>query len=164
MAARRSSVGRIGWEQTIDTTLRPIPQRGRELRPSAKPRVISDNRPQFIARDFKEFVRVAGMTHVRTSPYDLKSNGELERWHRTIKTDVIRRAPPASVEEARKIVAASVHHYNDRRLHSAIGFVTPADALCSHHAEIWAARDGSSKPRARRTELSGPTETRRSIR
>jgi len=25
--------------------------------------------PQFIAKDFKEFIRVSGMTHVRTSPY-----------------------------------------------------------------------------------------------
>jgi putative transposase len=24
--------------------------------------------PQFIARDFKEFIRISGMTHVRTSP------------------------------------------------------------------------------------------------
>jgi len=32
------------------------------------PRVISDNSPQFIAKDFKEFIRVWGMTHVRTSP------------------------------------------------------------------------------------------------
>jgi hypothetical protein len=40
-------------------------QRARELVPEARPRVISDNGPQFIAKDFKEFVRVAGMTHVR---------------------------------------------------------------------------------------------------
>jgi len=33
-----------------------------------KPRIISDNGPQFIAKDFKEFIRISGMTHVRTSP------------------------------------------------------------------------------------------------
>jgi hypothetical protein len=44
-------------------------QRGLEKYPYAKPRIISDNGPQFIARDFKEFIRVAGLTHVRTSPY-----------------------------------------------------------------------------------------------
>jgi putative transposase len=37
--------------------------------PEVKPRIISDNGPQFIARDFKEFIRISGMTHVRTSPY-----------------------------------------------------------------------------------------------
>ena len=35
----------------------------------ARPRIISDNGPQFIAKDFKEFIRISGMTHVRTSPY-----------------------------------------------------------------------------------------------
>jgi putative transposase len=35
----------------------------------------SHNRPQFIARDFKEFIRISGMTHVRTSPYYPHSSG-----------------------------------------------------------------------------------------
>ena len=44
-------------------------QRAKEQYLEAKPRLISDNGPQFIARDFKEFVRLSGMDHVRTSPY-----------------------------------------------------------------------------------------------
>jgi transposase InsO family protein len=51
-----------------------ILQRARELFPGARPRIISDNGPQFIARDFKEFIRLSGMTHVRTSPYYPQSN------------------------------------------------------------------------------------------
>jgi len=31
-----------------------------------------------------------GCTHVRTSPYYPQSNGKIERWHRTLKTDCIR--------------------------------------------------------------------------
>jgi len=46
-----------------------ILQRAKEKYPEAKPRIISDNGLQFIARDFKEFIRISGMTHVRTSPY-----------------------------------------------------------------------------------------------
>ena len=44
-----------------------IIQRAREQFPGEQPRIISDNGPQFIARDFKEFIRICGMTHVRTS-------------------------------------------------------------------------------------------------
>jgi putative transposase len=40
-----------------------------EKHPAVKPRIISDNGPQFIANDFKSFVREHGLTHVRTSPY-----------------------------------------------------------------------------------------------
>lgn len=32
---------------------------------------ISDDRPEFIARDFKEFIRISGMDDVRTSAYYL---------------------------------------------------------------------------------------------
>jgi len=47
-----------------------ILKRAKELHPEARPRIISDG-PQFIAKDFKEFIRISGMTHVRTSPYIL---------------------------------------------------------------------------------------------
>jgi putative transposase len=53
--------------------------------PEAKTRIISDNGPQFIARDFKEFIRISGTTHVRTSPYYPQSNGKIERWHKSLK-------------------------------------------------------------------------------
>jgi len=60
-----------------------ILQRARERFPAARPRIISDNGPQFVARDFKEFIAFCGMTHVRTSPYYPQSNDKLERYHRS---------------------------------------------------------------------------------
>lgn len=118
-----------------------ILQRAREKYPEARPRVISDNGPQFIARDFKEFIRLAGMDHVRTSPYYPQSNGKIERWHKTLKHDVIRVRPPESIDHARRLVAEFVEHYNGVRLHSAIGYITPNDSLAGRAEEIWAERD-----------------------
>jgi len=46
----------------------------------ARPSIISDNGPQFIARDFKEFSRISGITHVRTSAYHPQSNGKIVRF------------------------------------------------------------------------------------
>ncbi len=116
-------------------------QRAREKFPEARPRIISDNGPQFVARDFKEFIRLSGMTHVRTSPYYPQSNGKLERWHGTLKRDCLRPAVPLSLEEARRLVAQFVEHYNHARLHSALGYVTPADKLAGREAAIFAERD-----------------------
>ncbi|MCA1704833.1 MAG: transposase [Actinobacteria bacterium] len=93
------------------------------------------------AKDFKEFVRLCGMTHVRTSPYYPQSNGKLERYHRTIKHDCIRQKTPLSLEEARCVVAQFVLHYNEVRLHSAIGYVTPTDKLCGLEQAIFDERD-----------------------
>ena len=67
------------WEVEV------ILERAKEKHPEARPRIISDNGPQFIARDFKEFIRISGMTHVRTSPYYPQSNGKIERWHQSLK-------------------------------------------------------------------------------
>jgi putative transposase len=134
----------VHWEireAMTETDVECILQRARELYPDARPRIISDNGPQFIARDFKEFIRIAGMTHVRTSPHYPQSNGKIERWHKTLKSDALRPTAPADLEQARSTVAGFVHHYNQVRLHSAIGYIAPHDFLNGRAPEIWAERD-----------------------
>ena len=118
-----------------------ILQRAREQFPEVSPRIITDNGPQFIARDFKEFIRISGMTHVRTSPYYPQSNGKIERWHQTIKGECIRPGTPLSLEEAQRIVSLFVEYYNDERLHSAIGYIAPKDKLEGRDQTIFKERD-----------------------
>ena len=134
----------VHWEirkSMTEADVEIILQRGREKFPQTRPRVISDNGPQFIARDFKEFIRFSGMSHVRTSPYYPQSNGKIERWHQSLKSECIRPKCPLSLEDAREIVENFVTYYNTRRLHSAIGYITPKDKLNGREKEIFAARD-----------------------
>lgn len=107
------------------------------------------------------FIRQAGMTHVRTSPYYPQSNGKLERWHQTMKVTAIRPNAPQSLEEALRLMERFVEYYNHRRLHSAIALVTPADMLAGRAESIWAARDQKLEAaRARRRALwQADTET-----
>jgi putative transposase len=128
-------------ESMTEPQIERLIQKAREMFPDAKPRIISDNGPQFIARDFKQFIKICGMTHVRTSPYYPQSNGKLERYHKTIKSECIRPGTPLCLEDARRLVANYVHHYNNVRLHSAIGYVTPADKLAGRDKEIFQQRD-----------------------
>jgi transposase InsO family protein len=83
-------------EKMEERDVETIVQKAREAHPGANPRIITDNGPQFIAKDFKEFIRMTGMTHVRTSPYYPQSNGKIERWHKTLKADCIRPQVPLS--------------------------------------------------------------------
>jgi putative transposase len=124
-------------EQDVECIL----ERAKEHYPEARPRIISDNGPQFIAKDFKEFIRISGMTHVRTSPYYPQSNGKIERWHKTLKADAVRPSQPATLDEARRVVEKFVEHYNGVRLHSAIGYVTPLDFMAGKARVIWSERD-----------------------
>ena len=161
----------IHWEireKMEETDVQTIIQRAREAYPDARPRIISDNGPQFIAKDFKEFIRIAGMTHVKTSPYYPQSNGKLERFHKTIKGECIRVKVPLSLEEARRIVADYVEHYNNVRLHSAIGYVTPRDQLEGRAKQIQDQRDRKlAEARERRQQLRaaqrGQPQTRADI-
>lgn len=157
----------VHWEireKMEEVDIETIVQRAREKFPGQTPRIITDNGPQFIAKDFKEFIRICGMTHVRTSPFYPQSNGKLERYHRTLKSDCIRPQTPLSVDDARRVVSNFVKEYNEVRLHSALGYVTPADMLAGRQQAIFASRDAKleaarqQRAKARQLEQSQPTE------
>ena len=133
----------VHWEireQMKEQDVEIILQRAREKYPQEKPRIISDNGPQFISRDFKEFIRISGMTHVRTSPFYPQSNGKLERWHGTLKQECIRPKTPLDLMDARQLVTQYVKYYNQVRLHSAIGYITPENKLQRKEDAIFAER------------------------
>ena len=78
---------------------------------------------------------------MKTSPYYPQSNGKLERYHKTIKSTCIRTQTPLSLEDAQRVVSDFVGYYNDQRLHSAIGYVTPNDKLQGRAETILSERD-----------------------
>lgn len=140
-------------ESMTEAEVEIILQRAREEFPEAAPRIISDNGPQFLARDFKEFIRICGMTHVRTSPFYPQSNGKIERWHQSLKGECVRPGVPLSIDEARRLVGRYVDHYNRVRLHSAIGYVTPQAKLEGREPQIFAERDRKLEAARRQRQL-----------
>lgn len=147
----------VHWEireKMEEQDVEQVIQRALDKHPEEKPRIISDNGPQFIAKDFKVFVRLTGMSHVRTSPYYPQSNGKLERFHGILKDECIRPSCPATIGEAIKKVTLFVEHYNHVRLHSAIGYVTPADKLMGLEQAIFAERDRKLEEARRRREVA----------
>ena len=81
-------------ESMKEVDIEMILERAKEKYPEAKPRIISDNGPQFIARDFKEFIRISGMTHVRTSPFyrsrTERSNAGISRSSKSASVHLLR--------------------------------------------------------------------------
>ena len=159
----------VHWEireSMKETDVELAVQRAREKVPGVTPRIISDNGPQFIAKDFKEFIRVTGMSHVRIRPYYPQSNGKIERMHRTLKSEAIRPAQPDSKEAAERVVATFVKNYNEVRLHSALGYVTPHDFLAGRRDAIHAQRDErleaarEARRLRRRAEANHQTDSR----
>lgn len=133
----------VHWEireAMTEADVEIVLQRAKEKFPDERPRIISDNGPQFVAREFKDFIRLSGMTHVRTSAYYPQSNGKIERWHQSLKKECIRPQCPLSLNDAREVVLRFVTYYNCERLHSAIGYITPINKLKGREKQIFAER------------------------
>ena len=129
----------VGWdlaESMKEGDIQMIVQKAKEKFPVTKTRLISDNGPQFRAREFKSFVRLCGMEQTFTSPYYPQSNGKIERWHKELKKDCIRPKAPRDLSEAKSYVGEFIERYNYSRLHSAIGYVTPYDKLLDIDADL----------------------------
>lgn len=141
-------------ERMKELDVEQVLQRCTEKYPEARPRVISDNGSQYVSKDFKEFIRLSGMTHVRTSVNYPQSNGKEERWHRTVKHECIRRRCPGTVEEGREVMGEYVEYYNTKRLHSAIGYVTPQVKLEGREGIVFAERDRKLEAARERRRLA----------
>jgi len=114
----------IHWdlrESMTEADVEMVLLKAHEKYPDANPRVISDNGKQYIANDFKIFIRQQEMSHVTTSPYYPQSNGKLERFHGTLKSECVRKEALNDPEQAKIVLGEYVNYYNNIRLHSAIG-------------------------------------------
>jgi len=113
-----------------------VVERAREKFPDEKPRIISDRGGQFIAKEFKEYLRWAGLTQTLIPAGYLQSNGKIERFYRTIKSECIRRSNFLSIADARRVITDFIDYYNNKRLHSALDYIAPVDILLGRRDEI----------------------------
>jgi putative transposase len=134
----------VAWdirESMKEIDIEVVLQKARESFPDARPRIISDNGSAYISKEFKNFIKISGMTHVKTSPFYPQSNGKMERFNGTLKVEAIRPNTPVSLDDAKTIVSKFVEEYNNQRLHCALGYITPNDRLNNKQEEIFRARD-----------------------
>ena len=132
-------------------------EKGREKFEGVTPRIISDNGSQFIAKEFKVFISQTGMTHVTTAPYYPQSNGKLERCNKTVK-HFLKTMYIADYEDGVRSIDEFINYYNNERLHSAIGYVTPNDKLHGREESIFAAREEKLEKAREQRRLSRSAE------
>jgi len=115
-------------EYDVEITLQAAVEKYPEAR-SLGTRVISDNGTQFISKDFTEYLRFAGLQHVKTSIAYPQSNGKIERFHRTIHDECLIRKSLINLEDARRQIKNYIEYYNTNRLHSSLFYLAPEDFL-----------------------------------
>lgn len=136
-------------------------QRAREAYPKACPKVISDNGKQFVGREFTSLLKTCGFSQATTSPYYPQSNGKIERFNGSLKNECIYPTTPMNLEDAKRVVAKYIDDYNNTRLHSAIGYVSPIDMIEGRQEVIHLARDKKLAKARTARELQNRQHTNR---
>jgi putative transposase len=84
---------------------------------------------QFISKDFVEYPRQVGLTHIKTSIAYPQANGKIERFHGSFHQECEMRQSFFDLNDARKRVSSYINFYNSKRLHSSLFYLTPEDFL-----------------------------------
>ncbi len=106
-----------------------IVQKTHEKYPDANPNIISDNGGQYISKEFGEYLKQLGFKHIRTSPNYPQSNGKIERFHRSLNEECLKKRSFIDIDDARNQIGNYVSHYNNTRLHSSLNYLRPVDYL-----------------------------------
>ena len=90
-------------------------------------RMRSDNGTQFVCNTVENFLSMMNIPHERIHPATPKEDAHIESFNSILEREVIRRFEFESFEEAESTMDRFVDFYNNERLHSAIGYITPRE-------------------------------------
>ena len=100
-------------------------------------RAIRTDRGREFSRKFTEACKALGIEHIRNRGYSPENNGKIERWHRTLREDLVRPLfhSNAPLEELRYLLGQWLHFFRFRRRHTGLGMnvKTPAQRLIEHY-------------------------------
>ncbi len=86
-----------------------------------------DNGTQYIAKSFKDTVRLLNIKHEYIKKQTPEDNGDIESFHNSLKTDYIWQNDLESYEDAKELMEYAFNDYNNYRPHSSIGYLTPVE-------------------------------------
>jgi hypothetical protein len=97
--------------------------------------VLTDNGKVFTARFglgtgevlFDRLLREHGVRHLLTAPRSPTTTGKVERFHKTVRAELLTGRVFTSLEAAQAALDAWVAHYNAERPHQGIGMAVPAE-------------------------------------
>jgi putative transposase len=91
-----------------------------------RPRLLSDNGPSYVSGELAKWLEAQGMAHTRGRPYHPMTQGKIERWHRSLKNQILldNYYLPGQLKHR---IGQFVTHYNTRRYHESLNNLTPED-------------------------------------
>jgi len=142
------------WEEVL---LRAL-EKENLLDSSLKPKLVTDNGTQPTSKRFKKLMKELGMKHIRTAVRHPESNGQIEVVNKTLKYEYLyvnEKYPFTNFLMAKMTIDLAVKHYNQKRLHQALGYTTPEEAHTGKHTEVLQSyKEKQQKARQRRKEIN----------
>src|SRR5437879_1539786 len=105
-----------------------------------RPRLLSDNGPSYLSAQLGSWLQQHGMTHTRGKPYHPMTQGKIERYHRSLKNQILLENYylPGHLEAR---LAEFVDYYNTRRYPERLNNLTPADVYFGRGHTIMTRRE-----------------------
>jgi putative transposase len=100
--------------------------KGPEGKPTAPPEIRSDNGSCYVSKEFRVVLQENGLGHHRIRPHCPEENGLMERANRTLR-EGLEGEDLSDLLTAGRVIERVVRRYNEERLHSALGFLTPRE-------------------------------------
>ncbi len=91
----------------------------------ARPRIVHDHGSEFVNRDVAAVIKAHNLIEIKTRPRHPESNGIVERFNGTVRQESDDDYG-ANYLKAEATIRELMHHYNEERLHAALGYMTPA--------------------------------------
>jgi transposase InsO family protein len=92
-------------------------------------RLRSDHGSQYGSRAFKESMRILGVRQEFIAVNTPEQNGHMESFHKTLKREYVWTRDFQSFQEAAQAIQEAYVDYNQHRIHSALGYLTPYEYL-----------------------------------
>ena len=114
--------------------------------------VRSDNGPEFIAKEVREWIAGVGAKTAFIEPGSPWENGYCESFNSKLRDELLNGEIFHSLAEARIVIEGWRQHYNTVRPHSSLGYKPPAPEV-----QLWPAPPSEAAPPAAPTVAPRPT-------
>lgn len=118
----------VGWELDDTLSTNMVKSALEKAFTVAKPVILnSDQGSQFTSHDYISYVEGHKVKISMDGKSRWADNIMIERWFRTLKYDEVYLKDYANIKDARRQIGQFIHSYNFEKLHSALGYQTPAE-------------------------------------
>jgi len=116
-------------ETASSADIRAVIESALRIYPGVRPRIVTDNGPQFKSKDFRVLLKEFSLLDIKCRIRHPESNGKIERFHRSLREEGLSDKQLESKYKALDIIENWVRYYNNKRLHASLRYLRPMDYL-----------------------------------